>query len=81
LCDNEYALIYSFFHAITEWFDFYDGKEFLPKIKEYFQEDWLMNQSATWNENFKPVFVESLSKNGYALTFNMLPGHEMFNQE
>jgi hypothetical protein len=64
----------------TDEFPYYKGKEFLPKIRKYFQSDWFMNQTAMWNENFKPTFVES-SKSGYVLTFNMLPGQEMFNQK
>jgi hypothetical protein len=46
--------------------------DFYNKIKEFYEPEWFMNQTASWNSIFKPVFTESLTRRGYGFTFNML---------
>jgi hypothetical protein len=54
---------------------------FLAKIKELYQPEWFVNQTASWNTNYEPIFVETLTRRGYGFTFNMLPASKLFTDE
>jgi hypothetical protein len=55
--------------------------DFMPKIKKYYQTEWFTNQSAIWNNRFRPEFTEILTKFGYGFAFNMLPKSELFTDK
>jgi hypothetical protein len=57
------------------------SENFLGKIKSYYQPKWFMDQAASWNNRYKPVFTEVLTKLGYGSTFNMLPESKLFTKE
>jgi hypothetical protein len=56
-------------------------ENFSRKIKKYYQDEWFMNQTASWNKDYKPIFAETLTKRGYAFTFNMLPDFQLLTEK
>lgn len=57
------------------------SEDFIKKIKRYYQTDWFTNQTASWNNRFKPEFTEVLTKLGYGFVFNMLPEMDLFTEK
>jgi hypothetical protein len=53
----------------------------LEMIRKYYQKDWFMNQTASWNTRFQPVFTDLLTRRGFGSTFNMLVGSKLFTNE
>jgi hypothetical protein len=57
-------------------------ENFLEKIKKYYHPEWFMNQTASWNTNFRPIFTESITKGrGYGFSFNMLEDSKLFSEK
>jgi hypothetical protein len=56
-------------------------KNFSKRLKEYYQVEWFMNQTASWNSIYKPIFTETLTKRGYAFSFNMVPDYQLLSKE
>jgi hypothetical protein len=57
------------------------SEDFYKKLKKYYRSDWFMNQTASWNGNFKPVFIESLTTRGYGFTFNLLNASKLYTNK
>lgn len=56
-------------------------KNYLEKIKNHYQPEWFLNQTASWNNRFETVFIETLTRRGYGYTFNMLTETKLFTDE
>jgi hypothetical protein len=56
-------------------------EHFFEKVKKYYQTQWFMNQTGAWNNNYKAVFKEVLTRRGYGFTFNMLPKSKLFTDQ
>jgi hypothetical protein len=56
-------------------------KNFMPRIKKQLQTHWFENQTASWNNRFKPEFTETLTRIGYGFAFNMLPKSQLFTDK
>jgi hypothetical protein len=54
--------------------------DYYNKLKQYYHPEWFMQQTATWNTNFKPVFRESLTRRAFGFTFNMLDESKLFTE-
>jgi hypothetical protein len=79
LCDHE-TLVRS--NARSLQYSKLDKVEnFMKKIKRYYQVYWFTNQTATWNQNYKPEFTEVLTKFGYGFAFNLLPESQLFTNK
>jgi hypothetical protein len=80
LCDNEFVtrsayLIEGAYAENDRVADYYN------KIKVYYQPEWFMEQTATWNSKYKPVFTETLTRRAFGFTFNMLSESKLFTEE
>jgi hypothetical protein len=79
LCDEEYVVrnddFVKGFHTVKT------PENFLQKVKKYYQREWFQNQTASWNTHFKPIFIVTLTRRGYAFTFNMLDNSKMFTDK
>jgi hypothetical protein len=53
---------------------------FIKKIRELYRVEWFLNQTASWNTNYKPIFTETITRRGFAFAFNMLQGSKLFTE-
>jgi len=47
-------------------------------LKAYATTKWFKEQSAVWNDKFRPEFVEFLGINGIGFSFNMLRPEKLY---
>jgi hypothetical protein len=55
--------------------------DFVPAIRKYFQTEWFMSQSSSWEFHYKSEFTEVLTKRGFGFAFNMLPKSKLFTDK
>jgi hypothetical protein len=79
LCNSDYIIRTS--HLMEAYKSLNKTEDFYNKIRQNYHPKWFMNQTASWNTNYKPVFVESLTKRSFGYTFNMLADSKMLTEE
>jgi hypothetical protein len=77
LCNDE-MFVYRIAHGFSK---LNKSEDFVNKIRNYLQVEWFTNQTATWNDNFAPVFTATPTKVGFGFTFNMESNQELFTDE
>jgi hypothetical protein len=50
-------------------------------MKTLMNEDWFIEQSASWNKIFKAPFAARLTPYGYCFTFNIINASELLTKE
>jgi hypothetical protein len=50
-------------------------------MKAYSATKWFQQQSAVWNDKFRPEFVEFLGVNGIGYSFNMLRPEMLYREK
>ena len=50
-------------------------------MKAYSRVRWFKEQSAVWNDKYRPEFVEFLGVNGIGFTFNMLRPEKLYHEK
>jgi len=51
----------------------------LGHMYQYSKFDWFSNQSAVWNEKYRPEMVEFAGRSGFGYSFNKMNPEMMFN--
>jgi hypothetical protein len=74
MCDNPFTYVFDFTNTSVM-------ENVVSKIKNFYQIDWFMNQTASWSTHYIPTFVETLTKRGFGSAFNMLPISEIIKKE
>jgi hypothetical protein len=79
LCDEDIIIrtrqFVEAYRKLNKTVDFYN------KIRQSYHPKWFINQTASWNTNYKPTFVESLTKRSFGYTFNMLADSKLLTNE
>jgi hypothetical protein len=53
----------------------------VPILRKFYDRDWFMNQTASWNARFTPSFTEIPTRRGFGATFNMELASDLFTNE
>jgi hypothetical protein len=80
LCDHDYTIRHKKF-VEQDFPKTKKPEDFLSNIKESYQNKWFLNQSASWDLHYQPIFTESLTRRGYGFTFNMLHDSKLLREE